>query len=194
MRTCRATDGGAAEALPVMRAHPGPASCIIGADRSAPMKLREPGMPQCDLIFLTRKYNRFSLAALCGALLEYLIVKVADSLAPWEARQTPAFDTYQRCRRHIVAHFDRLKSLDQVAQECHVDRAYLCRLFRRYDRQTPYRFLLRQKMSLAAERLQDPGVLVKQVAAELGFDDPFHFSRAFKNTFGVSPEAFRRLR
>jgi AraC-like DNA-binding protein len=37
-------------------------------------------------------------------------------------------------------------------------------------------------------------VLVKQVAAELGFDDPFHFSRAFKNIFGLSPEAFRRLR
>ena len=51
----------------------------------------------------------------------------------------------------------RLNSLDQVARECHVDRAYLCRLFRRYDRQTPYRFLTRQKMHLAAERLLDPG-------------------------------------
>ena len=49
-------------------------------------------------------------------------------------------------------------------------------------------------MNLAAQRLQEPGTLVKQVAAELGFDDPFHFSRTFKNVFGLSPEAFRRLR
>jgi AraC-like DNA-binding protein len=132
--------------------------------------------------------------ALCVALLEYLIVRVADSQMPWEARQTPAFATYQRCRQHIAAHFRRLKSLEQIAKQCHVDRAYLCRLFRRYDRQTPYHFLMRLKMNVAAERLQDPGVLVKQVAAELGFDDPFHFSRAFKNLFGFSPEAFRRLR
>ena len=53
-------------------------------------------------------------------------------------------------------------------------------LFRRYDHQTPYQFLMRLKMNLAAERLQNPGVLVKQVATELRFDDPFHFSRAFK--------------
>jgi AraC-like DNA-binding protein len=53
---------------------------------------------------------------------------------------------------------------------------------------------MRHKMNQAAECLQDPAVLVKQVAAELGFDDPFHFSRAFKTVFGLSPEAFRRLR
>jgi AraC-like DNA-binding protein len=49
-------------------------------------------------------------------------------------------------------------------------------------------------MNLAAERLQTPDVLIKEVAVELGFHDPFHFSRAFKSIFGLSPEAFRRLR
>ncbi len=131
---------------------------------------------------------------LCTSLLEYLILRIADSLMPWEARQTPAFATYQRCRQHIATHFESLHSLEQIAQQCHVDRAYLCRLFRRYDNQTPYRFLLRLKMNLAAEKLLNPGVLVKQVAADLGFEDPFHFSRAFKNVIGLSPEAFRRLR
>jgi len=132
-------------------------------------------------------------AALCAALLEYLMVKLADSLMPWEAEQTPAFATYQRCRQHIAGQFDRLKSLEQVARECHVDRAYLCRLFRRYDHETPYRFLTRLKMNLAAELLHEPDAMVKRVAAELGFDDPFHFSRTFKSIFGVSPQAFRRL-
>ncbi len=146
-----------------------------------------------DLIRDGSKGSGYS-AALCAALLEYLILRIADSLMPWEARQTPAFATYQRCRQHIAAHFERLQSLEQIAQQCHVDRAYLCRLFRRYDHQTPYRFLLRLKMNRAAEKLLNPGVLVKQVAAELGFDDPFHFSRAFKNVIGLSPEAFRSLR
>ena len=83
-------------------------------------------------------------------------------------------------------------SLEQVARECLVDRAYLCRLFRRYDHQTPHQFLMRRKMHLAAERLQQPELLVKQVAAQLGFADPFHFSRTFKRVFGLSPEAFRQ--
>ncbi len=131
---------------------------------------------------------------LCETLLKYLVLKIRELMMPLEATQTRAFASFQRCRRHIQSHYQCLLSLGQIARECHVDPAYLCRLFRRFDHQTPYQLLLRLKMNFAALRLQDPGVFVKQVAAELGFDDPFHFSRAFKNVFGLSPEAFRRLR
>jgi AraC-like DNA-binding protein len=75
-----------------------------------------------------------------------------------------------------------------------MDAAYLCRLFQRYDHQSPYQFLLRLKMNLAAEWLQPPDALVKQVAEHAGFSDQFHFSRAFKSVFGVAPDIFRRLR
>jgi AraC-like DNA-binding protein len=139
------------------------------------------------------KGTRYS-SPLCAALVEYLILKIAESLVPGEAAPTPAFATYQRCRQHIQSQHARLTSLGQIAKQCHVDPAYLCRLFSRYDHQSPYQFLLRLKMNLAAERLQNPVVLVKQVAAELGFADAFHFSRAFKKVLGMSPEAFRRLR
>ena len=122
------------------------------------------------------------------------MLKIAESLSTWEAAQSPAFATYQRCRQHIQAGYARLTGLAEIARQCHVAPAYLCRLFRRYDHQTPYQFLMLLKMSLAAGRMQNPGILVKQVAAELGFADPFHFSRAFKSVFGLSPDAFRRLR
>jgi AraC-like DNA-binding protein len=145
-----------------------------------------------DLIQNGLKSTRYT-PQLCAALLEYLVLKIAESLSTWEAAQTPAFATYQRCRQYIEANYPVTTSLGQIARHCHVDSAYLCRLFRRYDHQTPYQFLMRLKMNLAAVRLQNPGVLVKQVAAELGFDDPFHFSRAFKNVLGLSPETFRRL-
>jgi AraC-like DNA-binding protein len=145
-----------------------------------------------ELIRNGLKVTQFS-TRLCNILLEYLILKIAESLMPWEATETAAFATFQRCRQYIRSHCGRLKSLDQVALECHVDRAYLCRIFQRFARQTPYQFLLRLKMNLAAERLQDPATLVKEVAFELGFVDPFHFSRVFKRLFGLSPEAFRRL-
>ena len=69
-----------------------------------------------------------------------------------------------------------------------MDVAYLCRLFQRYDHQSPYQLLLRLKMNFAAEWLQQPGALVKQVAERAGFTDPFHFSREFKSVFGVAPD------
>jgi AraC-like DNA-binding protein len=48
-------------------------------------------------------------------------------------------------------------------------------------------------MNYAAERLKQPGALVKQVAEESGYADPFHFSRVFTSVFGLSPTAFHRL-
>jgi AraC-like DNA-binding protein len=132
--------------------------------------------------------------ALCAALFEYLVLKIADSQMPGQAGQPRAFSTYQRCRQYIVEHCRRLMSLNQVARECRVDRAYLCRLFRRYEHQTPHQFLMRQKMHMAADRLQNHDALVKEIAEELGFVDPFHFSRVFKGVFGLSPNKFRQLR
>ena len=148
----------------------------------------------CDaLIENGLKNTRFS-SPICDSLLECLILKTAELLVPGDAIQSPAFATYQRCRQHIQTHYGKLKTLAEIARQFHVDPAYLCRLFHRYDHQTPYQSLMRLKMNLAAERLGSPGTLVKQVATELGFDDPCHFSRAFKSVFGVSPEAFRQLR
>lgn len=132
--------------------------------------------------------------ALCVKLLECLALKIADARAPLTGADTPGFTTYQQCRQHIEQNFARLRTLEQVAAECHANDAHLCRLFRRYDRQSPYQYLLRLKMNHAAERLQHRGVLVKQVAEEMGFADSFHFSRVFKKVLGLSPDKFRQIR
>lgn len=133
-------------------------------------------------------------ASLCAKFLECLALKIADSRAPLGRAATLAFATYQQCRQHIQQYFDQLKTLQQIAKECHVSGPYLCRLFRRFDQQSPYQYLLRLKMNHAAELLKRPDALVKQVAEQTGFGDPFHFSRAFKSVLGVSPDLFRRLR
>jgi AraC-like DNA-binding protein/quercetin dioxygenase-like cupin family protein len=132
-------------------------------------------------------------AELCAKLLECLALRIAGARAPLAGAETHAFATYQHCRAYVEQHALRLRTLEQMAGECHVNNAYLCRLFRRYDNQSPYQYLLRLKMNYAAERLKQPGALVKQVAEESGYADPFHFSRVFTSVFGLSPTAFHRL-
>jgi AraC-like DNA-binding protein len=146
-----------------------------------------------ELIQIGLQVSRKS-AVLCAKLLECLTLRIAGAQAPLAGAETLAFTTYQQCRRYIDQHSLRLRTLEQIAAECHVNNAYLCRLFRRYDTQSPYQYLLRLKANHAAERLQQPGVLVKQVAEETSFRDPFHFSRVFTSIFGLSPTAFRGLR
>lgn len=131
---------------------------------------------------------------LCRRLLDCLGVKLLEAHAPLNGTDSLAFATYQHCRQFMQEHFPRLRTLEQIGRDCRVDRAYLCRLFRRFDQQSPYQYLTRLKMNAAAAQLQQPGALVKNVAADLGFTNPFHFSRVFKSVFALAPEAFRRLR
>jgi len=133
-------------------------------------------------------------AELGRRVLECIALKAAAAKAPVAAMESLAFTSYQHCLNHVEKHFLRLRTLEQIAGECHINDVYLCRLFRRYHQQTPYQYLLRLKMNHAAERLQQPGALVKRVAEESGFADPFHFSRVFTSVFGLSPTAFRGLR
>ena len=131
---------------------------------------------------------------LCSKLLECLALKIVSAQAPMGGTETLAFAAYEQSRQYIAEHFLELRSLGEVSAKCHVSSPYLCSLFRRYGDQSPYQYLLRLKMNAAAERLAQPGALVKSVADEMGFTDPFHFSRTFRRVLGISPVKFRRMR
>ena len=96
-------------------------------------------------------------------------------------------------RLHIQVNFLSLWTLDQISQECLIDKSYLSKLFKRFHHQSPYQFMMKLKMNKAAERLSEPNILVKEVAHEFGFTDPYNFSRAFKNIIGVSPKSVCKL-
>ncbi len=128
--------------------------------------------------------------SLCDCLLELLILQVAEHALSQDDAESPAQHTYQRSRDLIDAQHQALHSLKDVADACHVNATYLCRLFKRYGSESPYLLLIRLKMRHAADQLSGSRALIKQVAKAAGFSDPYHFSRVFKKVYGVSPRAF----
>jgi AraC-like DNA-binding protein len=150
--------------------------------------------PICDELIQCGLHAAGGNTSLCVKLLECLVLKIAAHTAPLKDTGTRAFATYRRCRSHVERHFLRLHDLHQVAAECDTNGEYICRLFRRYDRQSPYQYLLQLKMRHAAQQLQQTGMLVKEVAALVGFSDAYHFSRVFHSVLGLSPQQFRKLR
>jgi AraC-like DNA-binding protein/quercetin dioxygenase-like cupin family protein len=131
---------------------------------------------------------------ICAAILEHLLLRIAETSVPLGTVGTAAFETYQRCQQFIQNHYLELRGLAEIAERCHLNASYLCRLFDRFDYESPYQYLIRLKMIYAAEQLQMAGTLVKQVAGKLGFTDPFNFSRTFTRVLGMSPNKFIELR
>ena len=127
---------------------------------------------------------------ICAALIPVLLLKITERAATHGAFESRALATYRRARQVITQQFRTLHNVDAAARACHLDPAYLCRLFQRFGHVSPYQFLTRLKMARAAELLLEGGFMVKEAAAELGFSDAFHFSRTFKRIYGIPPERF----
>ncbi|MGD7654087.1 MAG: AraC family transcriptional regulator [Verrucomicrobiales bacterium] len=85
--------------------------------------------------------------------------------------------------------FRTLHSLTDLAQRTGYSPEYLCRVFRKHQGATPYQVLLRRKMNAAWLLLRDHQLLVAEVAKEVGFADPLHFSRCFRRVMGCAPSA-----
>ena len=129
---------------------------------------------------------------MCAIVTQYLIIKIGDLAAPCgESPSSRAFATYQRCRRFIGENYLSIRNLNEVAAACHLDLAYLCRLFQRFGRERPGRYLLHLRLTRAAELIQNSDLMIKEVSDQMGFSDPYNFSRSFRHAFGVAPGHLR---
>ena len=140
------------------------------------------------LVRLGTGHHRLT-ARMCALQLELLLLALVRSTQPGSPSERRSLATFERCRQHIDANFLTLATLEQAAAACHVDAAYLCRLFQRFQSETPFRYLQRLQMQWAAESLHASGRLVREVADDLKIN-AFQFSRTFKRIHGVSPTAF----
>jgi AraC family transcriptional regulator len=179
--------------------------CLTGArarQRVAASGIRSGGVVQLPMfpevqrvwedLIREGRHHRATAGRICQALVEVLLLKI-EELIGLSARKGPGGEeTFLRCKGAIEAQAARLGTLGDITKAVGVEASHLCRLFRRYQGLSPYQYLLHRKMALAAELLLDPNALVKEAASQVGFADPYHFSRCFKKVHRVAPKEFQR--
>ncbi|MDQ8184447.1 AraC family transcriptional regulator [Pelagicoccus sp. SDUM812002] len=126
----------------------------------------------------------------CSLLAEHLLLQIEEVESEGEGGGSAAYHSYRRCRDLIEKRFAEMNSVGELAGLVRLDQAYISRLFSRFDEESPYKKLIRLKMNQAARLLFRESVMVKNAAEAVGFEDAAHFSRVFKNTYGVSPLHF----
>lgn len=82
-------------------------------------------------------------------------------------------------------------TLDDLAQHAGLSRTSLAERFREAMGDTPLNHLRLLRMQRAMRLLAETDHKLEVVAAEVGYQDAFSFSKVFKRTVGVSPKAFR---
>jgi len=122
-------------------------------------------------------------------LLRYLSEQ-SDGRLPW----LPGLEdpNLSRAVDAIFEHPEAPHTVDSLADEAIMSRSVFAERFRETFGSTPISFLHDIRLRKAAEQLRHNGsTSIEQVAHRVGFNSRSHFSRAFKDHFGVSPAAFR---
>ncbi len=127
----------------------------------------------------------------CTQTFYYLLLKISDLVVPVGRRAALAYATYERCRAYIEARSPEVIEIREVARACHIDSAYVCRLFQRFGRERPFHYVQHLRMNRAAALLQTGDRLIKDIAVDLGFSDAANFTRAFRRWYGVPPQSMR---
>lgn len=65
------------------------------------------------------------------------------------------------------------------------------REFKKIFKDTPAKWVMKKRLNLAIELLENTSLSIKEITYECGFENQTHFSRIFKEKIGVSPLKFR---
>ena len=91
----------------------------------------------------------------------------------------------------VEQHFRTEHSVQYYADRLFKSPKTLSNLFKKYNDKSPLR-IIQERLALEAKRLlYYTDKSAKEIAFDLGFDDPAHFSRFFKKEVGQSPSDFK---
>lgn len=129
------------------------------------------------------------LTTLCTLWLELCrIVTLPQALSPKnvvEERMTTFL-------RYIEQHFSESISLDALGQSAHVSKSECLRCFKSSLQTAPYQYLMEYRLSKAAELLRSTDAPISEIGNCVGFSQPSHFGKCFREKAGMSPSEYRK--
>jgi AraC-like DNA-binding protein/DNA-binding CsgD family transcriptional regulator len=81
-----------------------------------------------------------------------------------------------------------------LAAQANISPSHFFALFKKQVGCAPLDCFIRLRMRFACHLLDETVMSIKEIAATLGYDDPFYFSRVFKSVNRVAPSEYRQLK
>lgn len=132
--------------------------------------------------------NPHEVYRLCALQFHRIVASFADYLAHMELTESLSY----RIKRYLDEHLNEQLSLKKLAKQFGYSPEYIGRCFKGAYGQTPYQYLLNEKLIAAEKLLSQTDMKMRQIAALFGFNDEFHFSNTFYKHFGYRPKNFQK--
>ncbi len=91
----------------------------------------------------------------------------------------------------IEQNFQNDITIEDIAASCGLNRSYFGKIFHENMGKSPQEFLISYRMTKATELLKLTNLSIADIGNAVGYPNQLHFSRAFKNVYGISPRQWR---
>ena len=132
-------------------------------------------------------------------LMQMILLVIREQCEPAEKTKGYAFESVNK--KYVVDkmvnyfedHYSEKISLDQIAENMYLSPFYISKIFKSETGDTPIRHLINIRLEKAKGLLESGNTgNIQEVAASVGYDDAYHFSKLFKKRYGISPSQARK--
>ena len=141
--------------------------------------------------YLLKPVNTEELRTLLKKLEIKILAENPDAIARMKEEACPPEEIVSLVKEYVRQHYAGEISLNTLSQSLGYSPSYLTKVFNKIEGCTPSAYLREYRMNIARQLLKNPAATVASVSAAVGYTDPFHFSKSFKQTFGYSPSEQR---
>lgn len=131
----------------------------------------------------------------CQAYMEILIIRLMRSTALAVPTAPQTISGNRQCaavRQYIDLHFKEALTLDQLAEEAHMNKYYLSHTFKKEYGVSPINYMISRRIEESKYLLAETDLSLSQIAQLLGFSSLSYFSQVFRRTQGASPMEYRQ--
>ena len=145
-----------------------------------------------DTMLYIADHHQASALHLIGHLCLFLDGLIQSSSTRQELRGGQLRDFYiQEAVTYMEQNYYKEVTVEEVAGACKLNRSYFSKLFKDSMGCPPQEFLIRLRLSKAADLMKGTDRPIGDISAMCGYPNQLHFSRAFKQRYGVSPREWR---
>lgn len=122
-----------------------------------------------------------------------LILNYLSEILIYKAEKMTGDYRVNKLIRFIAMHYPDKITVKGLAEQVHLDEAYLGHLFKKETGKTIHQHIKQVRVRNAEIMLQTGNYKVHQVAELCGFSDVFHFYKSFKELQGFSPSKCKTI-
>ena len=105
--------------------------------------------------------------------------------------QSANYAIYRQFLALLEQAFQQHHDIHYYADQLNLSKTQFAQIISQHSGQPPKRLILKRILLEAQRYLQFTTMPIQQLAQSLGFHDPFHFSKFFKQELGISPRRYR---